>query len=57
MVDNSAFYQRINQYLQVGDYSTALDTLKAFLTDNPTDEIGMSLLGTTYIRSERKDAA
>ena len=48
-------YQEISDLIRHGDAESAISKLNAWLTENPDDEIAMSMLGSALLRSNRLD--
>ncbi|MEX0706821.1 MAG: sulfotransferase [Woeseia sp.] len=57
MTANQAFYRQISALLQQGNASDAEDRLRAWLNQNPGDEIGLSLLGSALLKLDRTSDA
>lgn len=51
------FFQKISQFIQSQNYDRAITDLRGFLDDNVGHSLALSLLGTCYLRSGKRDKA
>ena len=50
-------YQEISDLLRKGDPEAAIPKLRTLLEEKPDDEIGLSMLGSSLLRSNKADEA
>ncbi len=54
---NEQLYREVSELIRRGDAPAAIVRLESLLEENPGDEVGLSLLGSSLVKTGRKDEA